>query len=100
MTARRQRIGGTGPFVQVPRNTRPRVHGFWPEARQNVYSSGVVTRPSPWIASDPVCVGSVVTARAPRAHLLREGEHLGRRVLALIRHGEYAQPAGVPSAHL
>jgi len=25
---------------------------------------------------------------------------LGRRVLALIRHGEYAQPAGVPSAHL
>ena len=25
---------------------------------------------------------------------------MGRRVLALIRHGEYAQPAGVPSAHL
>jgi len=27
-------------------------------------------------------------------------KHLARRVLALIRHGEYAQPAGVPSAHL
>ena len=25
---------------------------------------------------------------------------VGRRVLALIRHGEYAQPEGVPSAHL
>jgi 2,3-bisphosphoglycerate-dependent phosphoglycerate mutase len=25
---------------------------------------------------------------------------VGRRVLALIRHGEYSQPAGVPSAHL
>jgi 2,3-bisphosphoglycerate-dependent phosphoglycerate mutase len=25
---------------------------------------------------------------------------LGKRVLALIRHGEYAQPAAVPSAHL
>lgn len=27
-------------------------------------------------------------------------ETVGRHVLALIRHGEYAQPAGVPSAHL
>jgi broad specificity phosphatase PhoE len=27
-------------------------------------------------------------------------EDVSRRVLALIRHGEYAQPAGVPSAHL
>jgi len=42
----------------------------------------------------------VVGLRALERAGCEGGKHLGKRVLALIRHGEYAQPAGVPSAHL
>lgn len=45
---------------------------------------------------DPVCVIYPIAIERD----VRRGPQVTRRVLALIRHGEYAQPAGVPSAHL
>jgi len=70
------------------------------DASKNAYTTPVVTHASPRRGQDPVCVTAQTLHVEGRCCFVTVGKALGRRVVALIRHGEYAQPTGVPSAHL